>query len=80
MSRRARELLSRVRRRPGAPPGLSLVPRRAYKIISVSLYDDELEYLDTLADTLKRHKNQARNRSGAIQWLIEQQMKDAVTP
>lgn len=54
--------------------------RRAYKIISVSLYDDEVEYLDRLADALKRHKNQARNRSGAIQWLIERQMKDAVTP
>lgn len=65
MSRRARDLLSRVRRRPDGPPGLSFVPRRAYKIISVSLYDDEVEYLDRLADALKRHKNEARNRSGS---------------
>lgn len=74
---RARDLLDRVRRRPNVPAGHRLAPPRAYTIVSVSLYDEQIEYLNTLADALKRHKNEPRNRSGAIQWLIEEHMKEA---
>lgn len=75
MSERAKKLLDRVRRRPSAPRGHSLQPTNAYKIIAVGLYLDQIDYLDTVADALKRTKNEPRNRSGALQWLIEQHMK-----
>ena len=75
MSKRARDLLDRVRRRPNVPPAHRLATPRAYTIVSVSLYAEQIEYLNRLADALKRHKNEPRNRSGAIQWLIEEHMK-----
>lgn len=77
MTTKAKKVLESVRRRPNAPHKLPLTPVKIYKIIAVGLYQEQIEYLDTLSDALKRHKNEPRNRSGAVQWLIEEHMKQS---
>ncbi len=69
---RAKEFLNRVRQRPNVPRGHRLQTANRYGTIAVGLYQNQIEYLDRLADALKRTKNESRNRSRAIQWLIEQ--------
>ena len=72
MKSRAAILLERIRRRAFVPLGHRVAPRMVQKIITVSLYGEDLEYLDRLSDALRRHENACRNRSGAVRWLIEQ--------
>lgn len=72
---RAKALLERVRRRQGPPRSRShmlQIAKRNYNIIAISLYHNQLEHVDRIAKAIKRTKNEPRNRSRAIQWLIEQ--------
>jgi hypothetical protein len=53
--------------------------RSPYKVIAVGLYEDQVEYLDTLATTLQQAGWAQANRSSLLQIFVNSARKGEIT-
>ena len=64
---------------PGPPQPAERAPKPAhYKVICISLYNDDLQRLDAMVDSLKARGMTKANRSALIRYALSQVDLDSV--
>ncbi len=55
---------------PAAPPDGESEKSEGYKVISISLYDEDLEYLEALVSELKRRGHRRVSKSRLVRFAL----------
>jgi hypothetical protein len=64
--------VARVPARPAEPARKDAVRPTHYKVVSISLYNEDIEQIDRLVDELKAAGHTKANRSSLIRFAIDQ--------